>query len=126
MIILKKPQNGEKITLLTDEQLNFISTDRSQIHTGKSSGFDYLNLKIERKIDCSFPKSIRFEWKADEKGIIQISENEEFDFFIPVMERIFMILKTLNAAQGIFGECYVKMRFRIHFILIQRMNIHVL
>lgn len=81
MIILKKPQNGEKITLLTDEQLNFISTDRSQIHTGKSSEFDYLNLKIERKIDCSFPKSIRFEWKADEKGIIQISENEEFDFY---------------------------------------------
>ena len=81
MIILKKPQNGEKITLLTDEQLNFISTDRSQIHTGKSSGFDYLNLKIERKIDCSFPKSIRFEWEADEKGVIQISENEEFDFY---------------------------------------------
>ena len=81
MIILKKPQNREKINLLTDKQRKFLASDRSKPQTENSQDFDYLNLKKEIKTDCSFPNSVRFEWESDSECTVQISENEKFDFY---------------------------------------------
>jgi len=61
MIILKKPENGAKLNLLTNEQREFLSVDRSDLYMENSQGFDYLNLKIQSSDDFSFPEKICFE-----------------------------------------------------------------
>lgn len=78
MIVLKKPKIGEQINLLTDIQIKFIKSDRSKINV---ADFDYLDLKKSVEEDSSFPKEIIFEWEAQEDGILQISESENFDNF---------------------------------------------
>lgn len=78
MIVLKSPQNGEKIDLLSDEQLKFLKIDRADIVMENFDHFDYLNLKTENNQDCTFPRKVRFEWEADGESTIQLSENEKF------------------------------------------------
>jgi len=82
MIILKKPDNGAKLNLLTNEQREFLSVDRSDLYMENSQGFDYLNLKIQSSDDFSFPEKICFEWEADGECILHLSESENFDSFI--------------------------------------------
>ena len=75
MIVLKNPQNGEKIDLLTEEQIKFLESDRSQITV---ENFDYLDLKVQADQDCSLAKEVRFEWEAEGESTVQISESEDF------------------------------------------------
>lgn len=79
MIILNSPQNGKKISLLTDEQRKFLEMNRAELCMENFADFDYINLKKADNIDCSFPQQVRFEWDAKGESEIQISENEKFD-----------------------------------------------
>ncbi len=81
MIILKNPNNGEKIDLLTDEQLKFLKTDRSDIQMENFAHFDYLDLKKHDNEDCTFPRKVMLEWEAGRESVIQISEDESFNSY---------------------------------------------
>ncbi len=76
MIVLKSPQNGGILDLLTDVQIDFLESDRSSVNV---ESFEYLNLKRSSENDCSFPKEIEFEWEADGESTLQISESETFN-----------------------------------------------
>lgn len=81
MIILKSPKNGEKLDILTDTQIKFLKSDRTDVTT---ESFDYLNLKKSADEDYSFPKKIRFEWEAEKKSVVEISEDKNFEEFFSV------------------------------------------
>lgn len=74
MIRLKKPENGEVISLLTETQRNWLASCRSQKNADE---IDYLDLKKGTNDDCSFPKTVHFAWEGE--AVLQISENECFD-----------------------------------------------
>lgn len=82
MITLKSPSNEAKINLLTDIQINFLASNRSDVSI---SDFDWLDLKRDDTSDCSFPNSITFEWDADTDGVIQISEDEHFKTYFTLI-----------------------------------------
>lgn len=102
MIVLKNPENGEKIDLLTCEQLEFLMMDRSALQVENVLNIDYLNFKKENNDDYSFPKSIRLEWEADSEGIVQISEYENFDSFYSEQGKGFCILDNLKCGTRYF------------------------
>lgn len=74
MIPLKQPEHGAVVSLLTETQKNFLASCRSQNNAGE---IDYLDLKKETNDDCSFPKTVHFEWEGE--AVLQISETECFD-----------------------------------------------
>ena len=78
MIVLKTPLNGEKINLLTDEQMKFLKSDRTKI---LPEDFDYLNPIKKENEDLSLPKKVNFKWNALGKATIQISESDNFKSF---------------------------------------------
>lgn len=74
MIELKYPENGETVELMTDVQIKFIESNR----TDKTAvDFNYLDLK-RGDTDNSIPQSVKFEWKALENSVVQISEDIDF------------------------------------------------
>ncbi len=75
MIALNNPPNGLVISVLTDRQLDFIKTDRSNIMV---EDFDYLNLKVQSEEDYTFPQKICFNWSAKEAVELRISELPDF------------------------------------------------
>ena len=105
MIILKKPKNGEKTDLLTGEQREFLAIDRSDFCM---QSFDYLNLKREGKKDFSFPEPVRFEWEAEGESILQISENESFEFCYSVKGKGFCDFYNLKSDTRYFWRVMCK------------------
>ena len=89
MTKLKRPLNGEIVSLLTEAQLEFIKSDRSALN---AEDFDYLNLKRSGDADLSLSGGVNFEWEANKQGNIQISESSTF--------------KTYYSCDG-NGECSV-------------------
>lgn len=75
MIKLKSPKRGDTVELLTDIQIKFLKSDRTNVTV---ENFDYLNLRKSESGDYSFPKGIIFEWEADGEGSVQISTSEDF------------------------------------------------
>ena len=78
MIILKKPQNGSKVDLLTDIQIKFLESDRTEAN---AENFDYLNLERTGGKDYTFPRPVIFEWESTEEAAVQISESETFEIY---------------------------------------------
>ncbi len=74
MITLKKPQNGETVSLLRDIHKGFLSADRSSVTI---ENYDILDLKIESK-DDSAPLCVEFFWEAPCEAEIVISESPDF------------------------------------------------
>jgi len=74
-LTLKHPFNGEKISLLTDKQKDYLKTDRSCMN---AADFDYLSLQKSGDEDFSLPWGIDFEWDGSDKDIFQLSEYSDF------------------------------------------------
>lgn len=75
MIVLKTPLNGANLDLLTDEQIKFLESDRTEVQV---EDFDYLEFREDDGDDCSFQKGVSFQWESDGESTIQISESETF------------------------------------------------
>lgn len=77
MIELKSPKNGQIVELMTETQIKFIESDRTN---SAAADFNYLDLK-KGDSDNSLPQNVKFEWTATVEGVVQISENEGFESY---------------------------------------------
>lgn len=75
MIKITSPKNGEKISLLSDIQQEFLATDRTNAVVEE---LDWMHLEIKTNKDETTPRQIPFVWEPAKEGTLQISKSEDF------------------------------------------------
>jgi len=69
------PREGEEINLLSDIQIEFLETDRSE---SMAEDLDWMHLEFKTNKDETTPRQIPFTWEPAEEGVLQVSACEDF------------------------------------------------
>lgn len=75
MITITSPENGAKFNLLSDIQIEFLETDRTNAVTEE---LDWMHLEVKTDKDETTPRQIPFAWEPAKEGVVQISKTEDF------------------------------------------------
>ncbi len=66
---------NDDFDILTDKQREFLASDRESV---LAENFDYLNLKMSKNEDYTFPNSFILQWSPKSQAKVIISESKEF------------------------------------------------
>ncbi|MBQ4611972.1 MAG: tyrosine-protein phosphatase [Clostridia bacterium] len=75
MITITSPENGAKFNLMSDIQLEFLATDRTNAVVEE---LDWMHLEVKTNKDETTPRRIPFVWEPAVKGVLQVSKSADF------------------------------------------------
>ena len=101
MIKIISPENGAKINLMSDIQLEFLATDRTNAVVEE---LDWMHLEVKTNKDETAPRQIPFAWEPAVEGVVQISESDDFADALTFMGKGGCVLENLHGNTTYFAR----------------------